>query len=73
MQEQLNLSDNLVHCKYYLPDSPGLDAALAQADVLVLPELTHLQDQDFLLKTAREFEQRGKPVLFVPIRWIAAA
>ena len=65
VQEQLSLSDNLQHCKYYLPDTPGLDAALAQADVLILPDLTHLQDHKYLLKTAREFEQRGKPVLFV--------
>ncbi len=53
VQEQLNLSDNLQQCKYYLPDTPGLDAALAQADVLILPDLTYLQDHEYLLKTAK--------------------
>ena len=65
VQEQLNLSDNLLHCKYYLPDTPGVETALAQADVLVLPDLSYLQDHEYLLKAARDFEQRGKPVLFV--------
>ncbi len=65
VHEQLDLSTNLENCKYYARSAPGLQEALAQAEVLILPDLTYLTDQNDLQKAAKAFEQQGKPVLYV--------